>query len=409
MNVLLAHPTGNNFVREAAIGLQDASLLKELHLSIAACGNNAVAKISKLPGFSELARRTYPAELAPVLHLHPWREAVRLIASRMHWVSLLRHEFGWASVDACYQHFDRQVSNRLKQNDKISCVYAYEDGALETFRVAQKRDLRRVYDLPIAHWQASRRIMEEEAERLPNWRPTLSGVQDSKDKYLRKEEELSLAECIVCPSTFVADSIPEEIRKGKQVRVIPFGSPTGIIPHTSTKSENDKLRVLFAGSMSQRKGLGDLMTAMSLLDSAQFELHVMGSPLAPMEFYHQAYPNFIHYSPRPHDQVLALMKTCDVLVLPSLVEGRALVQQEALACGLPIIVTANAGAPDLVEDGQAGFLVPIRSPESIADKLLLLKQHPERLKAMKTAAPIKAATVSWKSYRQGIVDAVLSL
>ena len=60
------------------------------------------------------------------------------------------------------------------------------------------------------------------------------------------------------------------------------------------------------------------------------------------------------------------MKEHDALVLPSIVEGRALVQQEALSCGLPIIVTPNTGGEDLVEEGVTGHLVSIRSPEKIA-------------------------------------------
>ena len=50
------------------------------------------------------------------------------------------------------------------------------------------------------------------------------------------------------------------------------------------------------------------------------------------------------------------MKEHDALVLPSIVEGRALVQQEALSCGLPIIVTPNTGGEDLIEEGTTGYL-----------------------------------------------------
>jgi type I restriction enzyme R subunit len=71
------------------------------------------------------------------------------------------------------------------------------------------------------------------------------------------------------------------------------------------------------------------------------------------------------------------MRSCDVFVLPSLVEGRALVQQEAMACGLPIIVTRNAGGEDLVQDGSGGFLVPIRDPQAIAEKLSGIKGNEE--------------------------------
>ena len=63
------------------------------------------------------------------------------------------------------------------------------------------------------------------------------------------------------------------------------------------------------------------------------------------------------------------MSMHDVLILPSIIEGRALVQQEALACGLPIIVTPNAGGEDLIETGVTGHLIPIRSPEKIREKI----------------------------------------
>ena len=61
-------------------------------------------------------------------------------------------------------------------------------------------------------------------------------------------------------------------------------------------------------------------------------------------------------------KVREIMKEHDALILPSIIEGRALVQQEALSCGLPIIVTPNAGGEDLIEKGITGYIVPIRSP-----------------------------------------------
>lgn len=96
-------------------------------------------------------------------------------------------------------------------------------------------------------------------------------------------------------------------------------------------------------------------------------------------------------------------------VLPSIVEGRALVQQEAMSCGLPIIVTKNAGAEDLVEDGKAGFLVPIRSPEAIAEKLELLQRDRELLAAMRNAAKEKASELTWATYRKKVAKIVESL
>jgi len=156
--------------------------------------------------------------------------------------------------------------------------------------------------------------------------------------------------------------------------------------------------VLFAGSMSQRKGLGDLFAAMKLLDRPDVELVVMGSPVAPMAFYRRELPGFIHEPPRPHQAVLQLMRSCDVLVLPSIIEGRALVMQEAMSQGLPVIITPNTGGEDLVEEGRTGFLVPIRSPRAIAERLDWFADSPEETQHMGQLAQRKAEGYRWDNY-----------
>jgi glycosyltransferase involved in cell wall biosynthesis len=87
-----------------------------------------------------------------------------------------------------------------------------------------------------------------------------------------------------------------------------------------------------------------MFSAMNLLNRPDVELLVLGKPLVPLEFYRQEYPGFVYEPGRSNARVRQLMLECDVLVLPSIVEGRAMVQMEALSCGLPIIVTPNAGA-----------------------------------------------------------------
>ena len=74
----------------------------------------------------------------------------------------------------------------------------------------------------------------------------------------------------------------------------------------------------------------------------------MGTPLMEMRFYRQKFDDFTYEPPRSHKEVLKLMRTCHVLVLPSIVEGRALVMQEAMSQGMALLVTANTGGEDLV-------------------------------------------------------------
>jgi glycosyltransferase involved in cell wall biosynthesis len=216
-----------------------------------------------------------------------------------------------------------------------------------------------------------------------------------------------LADVVITPSQFVYDSLPIVAQRTKVCHVVEFGSPSS--KERSIEQDGNKarpLRVLFAGSMTQRKGLADLFAAMKLLQRRDVELIVMGSLLQPLDFYKRQYADFVYEPPRPHEQVLSLMQSCDVFVLPSIVEGRALVQQEAMACGLPLIVTPNAGGQDLLEEGKTGFLVPIRAPETIAEKIDWFATHRDQVPRMRESAIRKAAEYTWQRYGERIVDAV---
>ena len=377
--ILLSHPTVNSFVRSLAEALHVEGRLAAFHTTLA-CGRRRVGIPSAL------------------VHQHPFRESVRLLAGRLGAEGLIRHETGWASVDAVYRDLDHQVSRRLGNE---SVVYCYEDGALETFLAAKQRGIRCCYELPIAYWETSQRLLKEEAERLPEWEPTLRATRDSKSKLERKTQELALADLVICPSRFVQASLPG----GTRSIVAEFGSPP--IRPLLERGVGGPLRVLFAGSMSQRKGLADLFEAMKILGSPQAELIVMGSLEAPMNFYTHQYPGFLHQRPRAHEEFLALMQTCDVLVLPSIVEGRALVQQEALSCGLPLIVTPNAGGEDLVEEGETGFVVPIRNPHAVAERLEWFLRNRQLLPEMRKAAQRMAARCSWENYTSKIIASLL--
>jgi hypothetical protein len=80
---------------------------------------------------------------------------------------------------------DRHVARRL---GSCSAVYCYEDSALETFRTAERIGIRRFYELPIMYWETVQKLLREEAERHPEWEPTLQATRDSPGKLERKEK-----------------------------------------------------------------------------------------------------------------------------------------------------------------------------------------------------------------------------
>jgi starch synthase len=101
----------------------------------------------------------------------------------------------------------------------------------------------------------------------------------------------------------------------------------------------------------------------------------------------------------PQSRLVELMSTSQALVLPSIEEGLALVQAQALACGCPVICSTNTGGEDLFSDGVEGFIVAIRDPEAITAKLQQLADDPLLQAKMRAAALARVHAIGgWTEY-----------
>jgi glycosyltransferase involved in cell wall biosynthesis len=270
--------------------------------------------------------------------------------------NLDRHERGWASVDKVYRSLDRAVAKSLDPK-KTSAVYCYEDGALETFRAAEQLGIRRIYDLPIGYWRAARRLLSEEAERRPDWASTIGGLGDSVEKLERKDEELRLAEHIIVASSFTARTLGECPLRLAPVSVVPYGADEPGEERSRVR-RGGPLRVLFVGSLSQRKGIAEVFEAVDSM-GRHAELTVIGRKTGgdckPLD---EALSRCRWIPSLPRERILEEMRGHDVLVFPSLFEGFGLVVTEALSQGLPVITTNRTCGPDVLNEGIEGFLVP---------------------------------------------------
>ena len=404
-SVLLSHPTGNQNVRNTLQSLAENGMLAEFWTTVAWDPLSSWNKIVPQGIRSQLTKRAYPEAPANRLRCAPSREIVRLAIRGSALSHLLCSGEQPFSVIGMYRHFDGKVADRVKRLP-IDAVYAYEGGALQTFREAKRRGISSFYELPSSYWHWEHKLLSQEAERNPEFANLLPKLKDSPGHMAWKDEELNLADVVIAPSQHVRQTLAEVVPDEK-IRVISYGAPPLRPRRRTDRTKSDPLSVLFVGSLSQRKGISYLLEAVDKL-GLQVQLTLVGGKIAANTKVDAACARWQWFESLPHSEVLELMGQADVLVLPSLAEGCALVVLEALACGLPVVVTPNTGALEFVRDGYEGFVVPICDADAIAERLEELHHNRDLLDAMSRAAQTTAGEKSWADYRARLAGNIRS-
>lgn len=404
--IVVTYPGCNQNVRETVRALADAKLLHCLHTTLSFKESDAALALLPAGAKQELLRRRFPCPGEQIV-THPFPEVLRVLATRLR-LGKLTAPGAPLNPIAVGIALDKQASHFIgRQSRAIDGVFGYEDSCLFTFRAAAAANKFKIYELTIPYWQTVIAIYNEDAERYPAWRDTWN-ILDSPAHFQRKTEEAELADRILCISRFVYNSLPEQL-KGK-ARVVDYGfPPAASLDVVEGPRVQRPLRVLFVGQLTQRKGLADLFEAFKLLNRSDVKLVLLGALCAPMEFYRQQYGDFEYHAPLPHSLVMDFMKTCDVLAFPSTCEGRGLVQLEALRCGLPVIGTVSATSDDLIEDGVNGFIVPVRTPGALAQKIAWFADNPERRLEMGQQAIARAANLGWDKYHSQVIEVAREL
>ncbi len=406
--LLLSHPTGNNFVRALLAELQARRQLAAFHTTVAASPSDWILSLMPPALRREWLRRAYDLPRDRVV-TRPWRELVRVVAGKLGWHWLTAHETGWACIDAVYRDCDRAVARALRQPGGaagLSGVYAYEDGAWHTFRVAHLLGLGCFYDLPIGYWRAGRAIQQEEAEVNPAWAPTLIATRDSAAKLARKDEELALSDIVFVASSFTRQTLDLAPQRPPRIAIAPYGAPSTFYPVDPAKFATQRpLNVLFVGRMEQRKGVSYLLDAVAQLGD-RVTLTLIGQPVGMCPPLARALQTYRWIPSLPHPQLLAAIAQHDVLVFPSLFEGFGQVILEAMAQGVPAIATPHTAAPDIITQGVDGIIVPIRNPEAIAEALDWMARDRDCLATMASAAQQRARAFTWPVYAAAIADEI---
>ena len=236
-------------------------------------------------------------------------------------------------------------------------------------------------------------MVREEEKLWPGWAKKPLIVPE--EYFLWRQSEWALADIVMVNSRWTHDALLKQGVPASKLAIVPLAyevDEAKVLGRIPLKEGNDPLRVLFLGQVNIRKGIPYLIEAARLLKGAPVQFDIVGPISIADQFVVSAPSNVRFHGSVTRDKVQNFYSQADVFVLPTISDGFALTQLEAMSYGLPVITTPNCG--DVVSDGIDGFVVPARNAPALAEALLKLAEDPERLQAMRESARERVAAFS---------------
>jgi glycosyltransferase involved in cell wall biosynthesis len=241
-------------------------------------------------------------------------------------------------------------------------------------------------------------VLDDEAKRL-GLEATCIPNTSYRDKMTR---ELELADYIVVPSTHTKSTFVTHGFDPNKIHVLGYGIETNLFQPSPNCHKT--FRVLYAGQIAYRKGVQYLLEAFSRLNLKNAELVLVGGvDPAFRKVLAQYEGRFTHVDKLTRIDLQKQYARSSVHVLPSLADAFALTVLEALASGLPVIISENTGTKDIVREGENGFVVPIRDVSAIEQALLKCYESPELLARLGANAAVLGQQQTWEKYGLGAI------
>ena len=249
------------------------------------------------------------------------------------------------------RRFDAFVASALRRRPP-ALVHAFEGAALSTFAAARAAGSVTVLDCASAH------------ERFVAVRRAAGDRRRHATERIRAERRL--ADRLLAPSEQVVQCLLEDGVPAERIVRLPYGADPQ--PSTGHDRSSTPFRVLFAGTIETRKGVEELLVAWRRAALPEAELVLVGPPGQGATELLRELPSGARWQGGvPHSEMLEWYRGCDVFVFPSRAEGSARVTYEAMAAGLPSVVSAESGS--VVRDGRDGFVIPAGDPALLAARL----------------------------------------
>lgn len=388
LGIVVAHPGATSLLFPLVAALQATGHDVRFHTSFFSAPGGPLDRIARaVPGGlgarlrRELGRHSHPDVRPQGVRLHPWREALYTALVRAG-----RLDAAARALAARNEAFDRAVAVELARRP-ADLFIGFDGSSLHSIAASTALGIPSLLFQVIGHHESGLRLMADERRLQPAFAAT-SGGTGTEAWRRRQTAEVLAADHVAVPSLYVRDTLLENGRPDCGIHLLPYPVDTQRFRPREAPLAAPPLRALFAGHIGMRKGTLYVLEALRALAGQPIALDLLG-PTPDGTAWLKDYDGLYRRLPAvPHAEMPRQFRDAHVFVFPSLHEGSAMVVNEALASGLPCIVTPNAGS--IVRDGVEGFVVPIRDSAAIAERLARLLADPALRARMATAARARA-------------------
>jgi glycosyltransferase involved in cell wall biosynthesis len=279
-------------------------------------------------------------------------------------------------------------------------VLAFSGVAEDLFHALSNQTTVRVLQRGSSHIRTQLQLLEEEERRIGRW------VEKPSDWIVGREEgEYELADAIQVLSGFAEQSFLEQgidadklYRLQLGVHTASFAAPAETVEARCRRLVSDEpLRVLNVGTFSIQKGAWDMQCVIQTLRSEPFEFRFVGPVASDANAIARSLRNVADFAgKKPQRELPAQYRWGDLFLLPTIQDGFAVVLTQALASGLPLLTTTNCAGPDLVREGETGWVVPIRRPDAIVKRLRWCHEHRAELVRMVRNVQASSNKFDWE-------------
>ncbi|MEL6671277.1 MAG: glycosyltransferase family 4 protein [Bacteroidota bacterium] len=398
MKVLVTNPV-KQYTHHLCYALQEAGMLQEFLTTIWYKPDSPFQRqlVRKLPGaarekIEHIFKKRY----------HPGLDSDRV---SMHWMPELMRQLGGKIFDLSQEKWvyrmernhDRYVASQLKRLQP-DLVIAYEKSAKETFAEARRLGITTVLDLAQVHYQ----FIADLRTPFPVFKDVLGDEKTLARINETKEAEYRLADHILTLSDFARETMVSRGISGDRVHKVSLGFDPTRFQAKPLRKADAPFTFLFAGTLTQRKGIQLLLEAFTNLNLPNSKLVMVGPILDGKEILDQYEGQFEYIPFLHHEELVRYYQAADVFVFPSLLDSWAMVVLEAMACGTPAIVTDHTGSRDAVLKG-GGLVIPAGDLQALTSSMLRLYQDRAELAQLGQEALKVSQEYTWEQYGKNMV------